>query len=410
MTHKITKEDLEKFQRKFQDAESIEDLIGREGIITDLFKGTLQSMLEAEATNHLGYPKGVRQLKRGKNKRNGSSAKKVRSSFGEAIVNVPRDREGSFEPKLIEKYQKNTSELEDKIISMYGRGMTVGDLNEHLADLYGIHISDPLISTITDKIWPKVEEWRNRPLETVYPVVFIDAIHLKVREDGMVKTKAVYLVIGYNVQGMKEVLGMWIGEAESAKFWLGALTELKERGVEDILILCCDNLKGISEAIQASFPATIIQKCIVHQIRNSLKYIASKDSKEFLVDLKTVYRAATKDEAEINLLKLDEKWGSKYGIVLKSWQNNWEELSQYFQFDSHIRKMIYTTNLIEGYNRQLRKVTKNRGVFPSNKSVMKLLYLATQNISKKWTMPRQNWAQAIAQLNIHFPERIPMDI
>ena len=410
MAHKITKADLERFQEKIKDARSVEDLIGREGIITDLFKDTLQTMLEAEATQHLGYPKGARQIKKGKNKRNGSSAKKIRSSYGEAVLNVPRDREGSFEPQIIEKYQKNTSELEDKIISMYGRGMTVSDLNEHLSDLYGIHVSDPLISTITDKIWPQVEEWRTRPLESVYPIVFIDAIHLKVREDGRVKNKAVYLIIGYSSEGKKEILGMWIGEAESSKFWLKVLTELKGRGVSDILILCCDNLKGLSEAIQASFPETIIQKCIVHQIRNSLKYIASKDQKEFMTDLKLVYRAVTKDEAESNLLKLDEKWGDKYAIVLKSWNNNWEELSAYFRFDAHIRKLIYTTNPIESYNRQLRKVTKNRGVFPTDKSVMKLLYLATQNISRKWTMPRQNWTQIIAQLNIHFPDRIKLDI
>ena len=410
MAQPITKEDLERFQEKLKDAKSVEDLIGREGIITDLFKDTLQSMLEAEATRHLGYPKGARELKRGKNKRNGTSSKKVRSSFGETVLDIPRDREGSFEPQIMEKYQKNTNELEDKIISMYGRGMTVSDINEHLADMYGIEASDPLISTITDKIWPQVEEWRSRSLEEVYPIVFIDAIHLKVREDGRVKTKAVYLIIGYNTEGLKEVLGMWIGEAESASFWLQVLTELKERGVKDILILCCDNLTGLSEAIKTAYPETKVQKCIVHQIRNSLKYIASKDQKAFLADLKTVYRASTKDEAENNLLQLDETWGEKYAIVLRSWNNNWEELSQYFQFDSHIRKLIYTTNPIEGYNRQLRKVTKNRGVLPTDKSVMKLLFLATRNITKKWSMPRQNWAQTIAQLNIHFPDRMKLNI
>ena len=407
MKHNI---DLEKLQAKLQTAKTADDLIGRDGILTDMFKGTLQAMLEGEAENHLGYPKGNRMLKTGSNKRNGSSKRSLRSSLGDMEIAVPRDREGSFEPLTLKKHQKSTSELEDKIISMYAKGMSVGDINEHLGDLYGIEASDTLISQITDKVWPMVEEWSQRVLEEVYPIVFIDAIHYKVREEGRIISKAAYIAIGYSTEGYKEVMGIWIGENESAKFWLTVLNQLQERGVKDILILSCDNLTGISEAIKAVFPDCIIQKCIVHQIRNTLKYLASKDQKAFIADLKTVYKAGSLESAEENLLKMEDQWGKAYPLVFKSWHSNWSELSAFFQFGPEIRKLIYTTNPIESFNRQLRKVTKSKSVFPSSKSLNKMLYLATGDITKKWNKPRQNWHRAIAELSIHFPNKIELKI
>ena len=399
------------FYEKLKDVKSIEELVGKNGLINDLLKDTIQNLLEAELTNKLGYPKNLKILApKVNNKRNGSFNKKIRTSFGETNIQVPRDRNGEFEPQIIQKHQSNTNELERKIISMYGKGMTVSHLNEHLAEMYGIEVTDPMISHITDKIIPCIQEWHNRPLEEMYCIGYMDAIHFKVREDGVVKNKAAYLVLGITVSGKKDLLGIWIGEEEGAKFWLQVLNDLQSRGVKDFLIICCDNLKGFSEAIKAVYANTVIQKCVIHQIRNSLKYIASKDQKAFMADLKTVYRASTKDEAEKNLILLDEKWGKKYEIVLRSWKSNWEELSAYFQYSPSIRKMIYTTNAIEGLNRQIRKVTKNKSVFPTRTALEKMLYLATQDIMKKWTSPLQNWSQTIAQLVIQFPERINLSI
>lgn len=400
------------FQEKLKDAKNMEDLIGRNGLITDLFKDTIQTMLQSELTNQLGYPKNLKILAPGaNNKRNGSYDKKLRTSFGETQIVVPRDRNGEFEPQIIQKHQSNTNELERKIISMYGKGMTVSDLNEHLADMYGIEVTDPMISQITDKIIPQIQEWQIRKLEKLYPIIYLDAIHFKVRGEGTVSTKAAYIILGIDLNGKKDILGMWIGEEEGAKFWLSVLTELNSRGVEDVLIACCDNLSGFSEAIKSVFPKTIIQKCVVHQIRNSLKYIVSKDQKVFLSDLKKVYRAATKNEAEINLLDLSDRWGKKYPLVIKSWENNWAELSAYFDFSSPIRKMIYTTNAIEGLNRQIRKVTKNKSVFPTRTSLEKILYLVTTDIMKRWnSRPLSNWAQTISQLVIHFPDKINLGL
>lgn len=405
---------LKEFNKKLKYVKSPDELIGKDGLITDLFKDTLQGMMEAELTHNLGYPKGAgsRSIKATSNKRNGHSQKTVRSGMGEVVLQKPRDRNGDFSPKILEQYEGgNTNELERKVISMYGRGMTVSDCNEHLADMYGVSVSDGMISEITNKILPEVEQWRSRPLDALYPIVYADAIHYKVREDGKIKTKAVYVIIGIDVMGQKDVLGIWIGEeAESAKFWLKVLQDIQARGIQDILIFCSDNLSGFSEAVKAVFPEVIIQKCVIHQIRNSLKYIASKDQKEFIVDLKKIYKADTKDDAERNLISLGDKWGEKYGIVIKSWENNWEELSSYFEFSPLIRKLIYTTNMIESLNRGLRKVTKNRSVFPNENALLKLLYLATKNTTKKWTMPVQNWAQIIAQLHIHFGERVKLDL
>jgi putative transposase len=410
----ITMDQLKEFNAKLKNVQNVDELIGKDGLITDLFKDTLQNMMEAELTHSLGYPKGQgsRIFKTTPNKRNGHSQKTVRSSMGEIVLDKPRDRNGEFSPKVLEQYQGgNTNELERKIISMYGRGMTVSDCNEHLAEMYGVSVSDGMISEITNKILPEVEAWRSRPLSALYPIIYSDAIHYKVREDGRIKTKAVYLIIGVDIFGKKDVLGIWIGEeAESSKFWLKVFQDIQARGVNDILIFCSDNLSGFSEAITAVFPNVIIQKCIIHQIRNSLKYISSGDKKEFLSDLKKVYQASTKDDAETQLLILGDKWGEKYGIVIKSWQNNWEELSAYFDFSPAIRKMIYTNNMIESLNRNLRKVTKNRSVFPNETSLLKLLYLATQNTTKKWTMSVPNWSQIIAQLHIHFGDRVKLDL
>lgn len=400
------------FHEKLKDAKNMEDLIGRNGLITDLFKDTIQTMLQGELTNQLGYPKNLKILAPGAtNKRNGSYGKKLRTSFGETQIEVPRDRNGEFEPQIIQKHQSNTNELERKIISMYGKGMTVSDLNEHLSDMYGIEVTDPMISQITDKIIPQIQEWQSRKLEKLYPIIYLDAIHFKVRGEGMVATKAAYIILGIDLNGKKDILGMWIGEEEGAKFWLSVLTELNSRGVEDVLIACCDNLSSFSEAIKAVFPKTIIQKCVVHQIRNSLKYIVSKDQKIFLSDLKKVYRAATKNEAEQNLLDLSARWAKKYPLVIKSWENNWSELSAYFEFSFPIRKIIYTTNAIEGLNRQIRKVTKNKSVFPTRMSLEKILYLVTSDIMKRWnSRPLSNWAQTISQLVIHFPDRINLGL
>lgn len=400
------------FQEKLKYVKSMEELIGRNGLITDLFKDTIQNLLQAELTNQLGYPKNLKILAPGvSNKRNGSYGKKIRTSFGETSIEVPRDRNGEFEPQIIQKHQSNTNELERKIISMYGKGMTVSDLNEHLADMYGIEVTDPMISQITDKIIPQIQEWQTRKLERLYPIVYLDAIHFKVRDEGIVSTKAAYIVLGIDLSGKKDILGIWIGEEEGAKFWLSVLTELNSRGVEDILIACCDNLSGFSEAISSVFPKTIIQKCVVHQIRNSLKYIVSRDQKEFLTDLKKVYRAATRQEAETSLLVLGEKWGKKYPLVIRSWENNWTELSAYFEYTAPIRKIIYTTNAIEGTNRQIRKVTKNKSVFPTRTSLEKMLFLATSDIMKRWnSRPLSNWAQTVSQLAIHFPERIKLGL
>lgn len=400
------------FQEKVKDVKSIEELIGRNGLITDLFKDTIQNLLQAELTNQIGYPKNLKLLAPGvNNKRNGSFNKKIRTSFGETTIEVPRDRNGEFEPQIIQKHQSNTNELERKIISMYGKGMTVSDLNEHLADMYGIEVTDPMISQITDKIIPQIHDWQTRKLENLYPIVYLDALHFKVRDEGKVSTKAAYIVLGVDLSGKKDILGIWIGEEEGAAFWLSVLTELNSRGVQDILIACCDNLSGFSEAISSVFPKTIIQKCVVHQIRNSLKYIVSKDQKEFLADLKKVYRADTKNEAETNLLLLADKWEKKYPLVIKSWENNWTELSAYFDYGRSIRKIIYTTNSIEATNRQIRKVTKNKSVFPTRTSLEKILFLVASDIMKRWNnRPLANWAQTISQLAIHFPERIKLGL
>jgi len=375
-------------------------------MLKEMFGKTLEQMLEAELENELGYSRYNYQEKDTDNSRNGHSKKKVRSDYGELDLQIPRDRNSEFDPVVVPKNQRDISGIEDQIISMYAKGMTVRDIQEHLKNIYGMDASPTLISNITDKLLPVIKEWQNRPLGEVYPMVFMDAIHYKVRVDGHIASKAAYIAIGVGLGGYKEVLGIWIGENESAKFWLNVLNELKNRGVKDILILSVDNLSGISEAIRASFPHTQIQKCIVHQIRNSAKYVSYKDLKQFTADLKPVYKAVSEEAGLAALDAFDEKWGGKYPLAVKSWRNNWSEVSTFFRYPADIRKLIYTTNMIESFHRQLRKVTKSKSVFPTDEALLKMLYLATMDVERKWTMKIPNWGMVVSQFSIYFEDRL----
>ena len=393
----------------------IKELIDQYGVKTtddikdmlkDLLGETIQTMLEGEIEEELGYSKYNYDEKNTQNSRNGYSPKKVRSEYGEVELNIPRDRNNEFKPQIIPKYQREITGIEGQIIALYAKGMSNRNIEDHLKNIYGIEVSSTMISKITDKIIPEIKEWQTRQLEEVYPIVFMDAIHYSVRQDGIVIKKAVYILIGINLRGEKEVLGFWIGENESSKFWLNILNEIGNRGVKDILIISVDNLKGFSEAIKSSYPKAEIQKCIVHQIRNSIKYVASKDLKEFTKDLKTVYKAVTLEQASNNLLHIEEKWGKKYKAGIKSWNDNWEELTTYFKYPQEIRKIIYTTNSIENFNRQLRKYTKTKSSYPTDDSLSKSIYLSIKEITKKWTGKVQNWGQIISQLSIYFEGRI----
>ena len=393
----------------------IKELINQYGVKTtddikdmlkDLLGETIQTMLEGEIEEELGYSKYNYEEKDTQNSRNGYSPKSVRSEYGEIELNIPRDRHNEFEPKIIPKYQREITGIEGQIIALYAKGMSNRDIEDHLKNIYGIEVSATMISKITDKIIPEIKEWQTRQLEEVYPIVFMDAIHYSVRQDGIVIKKAVYILIGIHLRGEKEVLGFWIGENESSKFWLNILNEIGNRGVKDILIISVDNLKGFSEAIKSSYPKAEIQKCIVHQIRNSIKYVASKDLKEFTKDLKTVYKAVTLEQASNNLLQLEEKWGKKYKAGIKSWNDNWEELTTYFKYPQEIRKIIYKKNSIENFNRQLRKYTKTKSSYPTDDSLSKSIYLSIKEITKKWTGKVQNWGQINSQLSIYFEGRI----
>ena len=379
--------------------------------IHDLFKemiGTfLENGLEGELDEELGYTKYDYKNKVTDNSRNGTSPKKVRSSYGEIDLNVPRDRKGEFEPELVKKQQTSISgDIEEKILSMYAKGMTTSDIETHIRDIYGLSVSDSTISRITDKILPLVKEWQSRPLESVYAVVFMDAIHFHVRSEGQIIKKAVYIAIGINMEGTREVLGMWIGENESAKFWLSVLNGLKNRGLEDILIACVDGLSGFPGAIEAAYPKTEIQQCIIHQIRNSTKYVSYKDIKVLMSDLKEVYAAVDEQTALDSLERFADKWDGKYPKISKSWQEHWANLSTYFKYPLEVRTLIYTTNTIEGFNRQLRKVTKSKTVFPTDDSLLKMLYLAMMDITKKWTGRRKDWGIIHSQLEVFFEGRI----
>ena len=345
------------------------------------------------------------------NKRNGKGKKTIKSSAGSFLIETPQDRHSRFEPELIKKRQTILAEsLEEKIIGLYSLGMSYRDISSHILKMYDTDISHTVLSQITDKIIPEIKTWQNRPLESVYPIIWLDAMHFKVKDEGKVVHKALYNILGVNTEGEKEILGIYLSESEGANFWLQILTDLNNRGLKDILIASIDNLNGFSEAIQSIFPKSEVQSCIVHQIRNSLKYVIARDRKEFILDLKNVYRADTKDIAEMELESLSEKWGKKYPIVIKSWQKNWDKLSTYFEYTGPIRKLIYTTNPIEGYHRQIRKVTKNKGAFPNETALLKLVYLATRRIEQKWTSPIPDWGLTVQQLAIRFKGRLELDI
>lgn len=403
----MTQEELNQLQKKALDQfKSGKSLFGKDGAFAPMLKQFLESALDAEMEEHLDED----QRSEG-NKRNGKGKKTIKSSTGSFAIDTPQDRQSSFKPQIVKKRETVLADnLQDKIIGLYGLGMSLRDISDHIKQMYDTEISHTLLGQITDRIIPDVKAWQNRPLEAVYCIVWLDAMHYKVRCEGKVEHKALYNILGVNKSGKKEILGMYISESEGANFWLQVLTDLHNRGMKDILIACTDNLKGFSEAIQSVYPQAEVQSCIVHQVRNSLKYVASKDQKAFMKDLKEVYRADTKELAEMELLNLSEKWGKKYPIVLQSWENNWEKLTTYFQYTAPIRKLIYTTNAVEGYHRQLRKVTKTKGAFTSDMALLKLVYLATKNIEKKWTSPLQNWSLTVQQLAIKFGERLPLDL
>ena len=397
----------EEVQRELATAKSMDDFFGKEGIFSRLFAHTIEQMLEAEMSEHLGYEAYEAKGRNSGNSRNGRYSKKLRTSEGETKIQVPRDRRGEFEPQVVGKHVANTNELEDKIIGMYARGMTVRDIQETLQELYGVEVSPTTLSAITDKIWGLVEDWQNRPLASLYAIIYLDAIHIKLRREGKVENTAVYVVMGVDLEGHRDVLGHWVGDgSESANFWLSVITDLQSRGVRDILIACMDGLTGFKEALLAVFPKTDIQRCIIHQIRNSLKYITWKDRKAFVADLKDIYQAPTREAAEAGLRKLDQNWSSQYAVAVRSWENNWADLTTFFDYPAEIRRLIYTTNTLEGYNRQLRKVTKSRGAFPTTEAVRKLFFLANRDIIKKWTMPMYHWPSILNQLVIRFENRV----
>ncbi|MEN9640407.1 MAG: hypothetical protein RLZZ262_2276 [Bacteroidota bacterium] len=379
-------------------------VLGRDGVFTPLFKEFLEEALEGELEAHIEEDPEP-------NRKNGKGKKTVKTPNGAVEIETPRDRNGTFEPELIAKRQKTLGvDLDRQIISLYARGASYGDIRDHLMDMYGLEASTATISRVTDKILPLLQEWRSRPLEAVYPFVWLDAIHYKVRHEGRVITRAVYCIIGVNQEGYKDLLGLYIGENEGAKFWLQVLTDLHNRGVQDILIACIDNLNGFAEAIESIFQNTEVQLCVVHQIRNSQKYLSYKDLKPFMKDLQLVYKADTEEQAQRHLDQLDKNWGVKYPKVIESWKKNWTRLSRYFQYTKDIRRIMYTTNIIEGFHRQLRAITKSKGAFHSEDALMKLLYLAQENITAKWNRPLHNWNQTLAQLSIIFGDRLKLNL
>lgn len=378
-------------------------LNGEKGIFAPLLKHFLEAALEGELQSHLQEEKASGTI----NRKNGKTTKKVKSLSGEFELESGRDRNSSFEPVILPKRQLIiTEELEEKVIGLYALGVSARDITKHIKELYQMDISAATLSAITDKVIPAMNEWRTRPLESVYAFVYLDCMHYKVREGGSVVTRAVYNILAVNLQGQKDLIGMYVSESEGAKFWLSVLTDLRNRGMQDMLIACVDGLKGFPEAISSIFPHTEVQTCIVHQIRNSLRYISEKDKKAFIADLKLVYQASSKEEGYENLIKLEEKWGKKYPVPISSWYNNWEHLSTFFKYDAHIRKVIYTTNIVEGFHRQVRKVTKTKGAFTSDNALLKLVYLVVSRISEKWTMPIHNWNLTLSQLYIMFEERL----
>ncbi len=390
-------------QELAKECKTVEDV---HNMLKDLFKRTIEEVLESEITNHLVYEKHSSQGINSGNSRNSYSTKTLKTQMGETEINIPRDRNGEFEPQIIKKYEKNASELENQIIAKYAKGMSTRDIENHLRDIYGVDVSAGLISRVTDKIMPLVAEWQARPLERIYAIVYLDAIHFKVRKDNRIINKAAYSILGISLSGHKDVLGIWVGETESASFWLSVCNDLKARGIEDILIVAKDGLAGFSEAINTVFPQTDIQLCVIHQIRNSLKYVSYKDQKLLMADLKNVYQALTLEEAMYNSEEFKKKWGKKYPLVIRSRETHWDELTTYFRYPVEIRRIIYTTNLIEGYHRQLRKVTKTKTAYPTDEALRNIVYLATMDISKKWTMPIKDWNNVLAQFILYYGDRL----
>ncbi|WP_419465840.1 IS256 family transposase [Brevibacillus brevis] len=391
----MSKEQIKQWIKE-KDMKSVDDV---QSALKELFAETIQEMLEGEIESTLGYARHDTKNKRTANSRNGHSKKTVRSEYGEVDIQIPRDREGEFEPVIVKKHQSNVTGIEDQILALYAKGVSTRDIQDHLQQLYGIEVSPTLISNVTNKIVPLIKEWQNRPLQSVYAVVFLDAIHFKVKQDGAIVNKAAYMVIGID-------LGMWIGENESAKFWLHVLNELKNRGVQDILITSVDNLRGFTEAISACYPKTEIQKCVIHQIRNSIKYVSYKDLKRVTAELKPIYKAPTEQAALEELDQFEQTWGSKYPLMVRSWRTNWDEIATFFKYPPEIRKLIYTTNVIESYHRQLRKVTKGKAVFPTDDALLKMLYLVTMDVLRKWTGRVHNWGQILMQLSVFFEDRV----
>lgn len=381
-----------------QSAKDIEDAL------KDLLGGTIQEMLESEMDEHLGY--GAYERSDNPDYRNGKKTKKIRGHFGETEIEVPQDRNGTFEPKIVKKRQKDISGIEQKIISLYAKGMTTRQISETIEDIYGFEVSDGMVSDITDRLLPQIEDWQKRPLDEVYPIVFIDAVHFSVRDNGQIRKLAAYVILAVSLTGHKEVLSIHIGENESAKYWLGVLNELKNRGVKDILVICADGLTGMKEAVSAAFPQTELQRCIVHQVRNTLKYVGEKNKKEFANDLKTIYHAPSEEAALEQLERVTEKWEKDYPNAMKSWNKNWDVISPIFKFSAEVRKVIYTTNAIESLNSGYRRLNKQRSVFPSDTALLKALYLATHEIAKKWTMPLRNWGRVLGELEIMYPDRL----
>ena len=389
-----------------KECDNPEDILGKDGLLKQLTKIIVERALEGELTDHLGYPPHSHAGNNTGNSRNGKGRKVLKGDLGEIPVDIPRDRNGTYEPQLIKKRQTRFDGFDDKIIALYARGLTTRDIQAQLEDIYGVEVSPSLVSKVTDAVLAEVKAWQNRPLDPLYPIVYLDALRIKGRSEGHIANLAVYLTIGINMDGLKDVLGMWIAKTEGAKFWLGVLTELKNRGLQEIFIASVDGLKGFPDAIETVYPDTQVQLCIVHMVRNSLKYVSWKQRKEMADDLKTIYRASTAEDARENLEAFSEKWDKTHPTVSRSWSNNWERLTPFFGYPEGIRRAIYTTNAIESLNMSLRKVTKTRGSFPNDDAIFKILYLALKNASKKWTMPIQNWKEAMNHFAILFEDRM----
>jgi len=401
--------DLKLIDKLLADYKKPEDIIGENGLLKQLTKALLERAMQAEMTEHLGYGKHDPAGQNSGNSRNGKTTKTLKGDFGEMPLETPRDRSGSFEPKMIAKGQTRFTGFDDKIISMYARGMSTREIQGHLEEIYGVEVSPTLISNVTDAVKDEVTAWQNRPLDGVYPIVYLDALYVKIRDAGHIQNRAIYVVIGVNVQGRKEVLGLWAGQAEGAKFWLQVLTELKNRDVQDIFIACVDGLKGFPQAIETVFPKTQVQLCIVHLMRASLNYVSWKQRKQVAADLKPVYQASTPEEAQLRLVEFTSKWDQAYPTIAQMWRRNWDHVTPFFAYPAEIRKVVYTTNAIESLNMSLRKVIKTRGSFPTEEAAMKMLYLALEHIAKKWTMPVQDWKGALQRFAILFGDRVPAE-